>query len=85
MFVSVLFFVYPSPAWYVWIVPFMSIYFIQNQNQNKTKILHFVFSFSYLVFFIFFYRSEYKDILFLGQEIDLKIENEKLRNISFTF
>lgn len=83
LFVSILFFVSPSPAWYVWIIPFISIYFIQNKNTNI--LLYLGFSISYLSFFIFFYKSEYKDVLFMGNFIDLKIENDKFRNLSFTF
>ena len=60
------------------------LYFIQNKNNVKGLILHFAFSFSYLIFFIIFYESEYQDILFLGDPINLKILNENLRNISFT-
>ena len=37
-----------------------------------------------MFFFIFFYQSEYKDIYFLGQEIDFKLRNENLRNTSYT-
>lgn len=77
--------IYPAPAWYVWLVPFISIYFIQNNNQHKSRLLYLVFSLAYLVFFIFFYKSEYKDILLLNKIIHVKIENEKLTNISFTF
>lgn len=85
LFVSILIFVSPSPAWYVWITPFISIYFIQNKNTNKNILLYLGFSISYLVFFIFFYKSEYKDVQFMGNFIDLKIENDKFRNLSFTF
>lgn len=84
LFVSILLLVYPAPAWYVWIVPFISIYFIQNKNQSKSLLLYLAFSLSYLLFFIFFYQSEYKDIYFLGNYIDLKIDNENLINISYT-
>ncbi|CAA6814181.1 MAG: Unknown protein [uncultured Campylobacterales bacterium] len=83
LFTVTIFFIYPSPAWYVWIVPFLSIYFIQN--QNKVVLIYIVFSIAYLVFFLFFYQSDYIDILFLGIPIDLKIQNEKLMNLSFTF
>lgn len=85
LFTSTIFFIYPGPAWYVWMIPFVSVYFIQNKNQNKTLLLHFIFSFFYIIFIVFFYNSEYQDVLFLGDSIDLKIQNENLRNISFTF
>ena len=84
LFTATIFFIYPGPAWYVWMIPFVSIYFIQNQNQKKSLLLYSAFSFAYLVFFVFFYKSEYKDILFLKQLVDLKIHNENLQNFSFT-
>ncbi len=84
LFTAAIFSIYPAPAWYVWLIPFMSIYFIQNNNINKSIFLYLLFSSIYLVFFVLFYQSEYHDILFLGKEIDIKIENEKLRNVAFT-
>ncbi len=84
LFTVTIFFIYPAPAWYVWMIPFVSIYFIQNSNTDKTLVLHGAFSVAYLVFFLFFYKSEYKDILFLRNEINFKIDNENLRNLSFT-
>ena len=65
-------------------IPFVSIYFIKYQNQNKSLALHALFSLSYIVFFVFFYLSEYKDIYLFDQVVDLKFRNENLRNISFT-
>lgn len=85
LFVGILFFVSPAPAWYVWAIPFITIYFLQSKNQNKNLLLYFGFSLSYLIFFILFYQSEYQDIIFMGNYVDFKIENEKLRNLSFTF
>ena len=84
LYTATIFFIYSGPAWYVWMIPFVAVYFIQNQNQNKTFLLHSAVSFSYLAFFVFFYKSEYKDILFLGKTIDLKIHNENLQNLFFT-
>ena len=84
LFTLLIFFIYPSPAWYIWMIPFVCVYFIKNKNQNKSLILYALFGFSYIIFFIFFYISEYKDIYFLQEEINLKSNNEKLRNLSFT-
>jgi len=83
LFVVVIFFIYSGSAWYVWMVPFVSMYFIQN-NNNKSQILYISFSIIYLVFFIFFYKSEYKDILFLGNEVNIKIDNNRLADVFFT-
>ena len=84
LFTCTVFFIYPSPAWYIWMIPFVSIYFVKNQNQNKSFALYGLFSLSYIIFFVIFYISEYKDIYFLGQEINFKFRNENLRNVSFT-
>jgi uridine kinase len=84
LFTVTIFFIYPAPAWYIWMIPYIAIYFINSQNYNKVLLLHSVFSITYLIFFLFFYKSEYIDILFLGNEINLKIENERFTNISFT-
>jgi uridine kinase len=83
LFSSIIFFIYSGSAWYVWMIPFVSIYFIQNDN-SKSRWLYLGFSLVYLIFFIFFYQSEYKDILFLGKAVNLKIHNETLANVSFT-
>lgn len=85
LFTVTIFFIYPGVAWYVWMIPYVSIYFIQNKNESKSLLLYYLFSLVYLIFFVFFYKSEYKDILFMGNEINLKFESEKLTNISFTF
>lgn len=83
LFISTIFFIYSGSAWYVWMVPFVSMYFIEN-NNNKSRLLYLSFSVIYLVFFISFYKSDYIDILFLGNEINLKIYNERLADIVFT-
>ena len=62
----------------------MSLFFIKNQNQNKTILLHLTFSISYLIFFIFFYKSEYLDVSFLGDELNFKIEHFNLSNIAYS-
>ena len=83
LFTATIFFIYSGSAWYVWMIPFVSIYFVQNDN-NKSKLLHVLFSFLYIIFFVFCYTSEYKDILFLGDEINMKIDNKRFADIIFT-
>lgn len=84
LFTATILFIYPGPAWYMWMIPFVSIYFIKNENQDKALLLYAAFSIAYILFFVFFYISEYKDIVFLGNVVDLKFRNENSRNISFT-
>ncbi|UKJ08239.1 hypothetical protein [Solitalea lacus] len=83
LFSAIIFFIYPAAAWYVWMVPFVSMYFIQNNNK-KSKLLYIGFSIVYLIFFIFFHKSEYKDIFFFGDDINWKIHNDRFADISFT-
>ncbi len=85
LFTFAVIFIYPGPAWYVWMSPFVTVYFIKNPELRKSKVLFYLFSISYLVFFIFFYQSEYWDILFLGETLDFKINDFLFRNIAFTF
>lgn len=75
----------PSPAWYVWLFPFLSIFFIRNYSIN-TKIIYIygLLNLFYLIFFVVFYIPEYSDLNFLGNAVDLKILKPELNSISFT-
>ncbi len=84
LFTAIIFFVSPSPAWYVWIVPFISIYFINSNKINNSILLYLFLNIFYLNFFIVFYSSPYTDIIFMNNPIDIKIDNSRLVNISFT-
>lgn len=85
LFTGTIFFIYQEPAWYVWIAPFIAVYFIQSKYVLRSYVLYITFSVVYLLFFILFYRSEYQDMLFLGKVIDFKLVNVKLANLLFTF
>lgn len=84
LFTVTVIFIYPGPAWYVWMVPFITVFFIKNPDLRKSKFLYYLLSAAYLVFFIFFYQSEYRDILFLDEIVDFKINDVLFRDISFT-
>jgi len=77
--------VIPAPGWYVWMFPFISIFFI-NAFQNNRKVIYIYLSLNaiYLVFFVLFYKPEIQDLYFLNTAINWKIENENLRNLFFT-
>lgn len=83
LFTAIIFFALPSPAYYIWIIPFISIYFI-NHNIYKSFLLYMFLSVFYLVFFIFIYANPYSDMIFMNDNINLKIYNDHLLNISFT-
>ena len=85
LFASTIIFIYPSPSWYVWLIPFVSIFFVRNSSLEKSLTLHTVFSLSYLVFFLFFHKGDYAGIISNGQEIQNYSEHINLANLSFTF
>ncbi|OME64377.1 hypothetical protein BSK65_28800 [Paenibacillus odorifer] len=76
----------PMPAWYIWIIPYISIYFI-NQVETNTKytlLLNLVLSVTYLVYFMVYHHSALNDITFYGQSINLKSDIDSWGNLSFT-
>lgn len=81
-----LIFVPPMPAWYIWIVPFITIFFIQiNKEKYETLTIYFFFNFIYLFYFIFLHQTELIDLSLLNWSFDIfKINNYVLQNITFT-
>lgn len=76
----------PMPAWYIWIIPYICIYFINRKESNdrSTSLLNLILSVTYLVYFVFFHKTSLGDISFLGQPINLKLGIEHFANLSFT-
>ena len=76
----------PSAAWYIWMFPFLSIFFIKYLDKNTRIIYPYLgLNLFYLLFFVFFHSSGYQDLAFLKSPLDLKIDNPKLASVSFTF
>jgi len=76
--------IYPAPAWYVWMFPFLSIFFIKFNTDQKLMPVYIVLNVSYLVFFIFLFVPEYHDIVFISTPLDFKIPDLRLKNIVYT-
>ncbi len=76
----------PMPGWYVWIVPFMALFFAStNAEKYKNIFVYVVLNAFYLVYFIFCHHREYVDLFFLNRDMTfLKGNNEILSNIFFT-
>jgi uridine kinase len=75
----------PSPGWYVWLMPFLSIFFINTfKAHNWLLIFYFVLNLSYLLFFILFHIPEFSELILFTTTINLKLNSSFLRNISFT-
>lgn len=76
----------PMPGWYVWIIPFITIFFISvNENKYKNLIIYLFLNSFYIIYFIFFHKTENVDLYFYNIDLSfLKIDNDTLRNIIFT-
>ncbi|MDD5691123.1 MAG: hypothetical protein PHC37_05455 [Candidatus Omnitrophica bacterium] len=78
-------FIFPAPAWYIWMAPFMSIFFIQYYSKYPPIIyLYFTLCLFYLVYFLFFHVSEYTPVILLNMSLPVRIDNEFARNILYT-
>ncbi|WP_394884852.1 uridine kinase [Clostridium butyricum] len=74
------------PGWYVWVVPFVTTFFINiNENKYKSLTIYVMLNGLYLIYFIFFHSTENVDLYFLNSTLEnIKIKSELLRNITFT-
>ena len=76
----------PMPGWYVWIIPFVVLFFIMiSDNRYHNILLYAVLNMLYLCYFIFFHKTEYVDLRFLATDLQfLKLDNAQYKNIMFT-
>lgn len=76
----------PMPGWYVWIVPFITIYFIDVRSERYINlIIYALLNLTYLLYFLFAHRTVYVDLYFLNKSmIWLKTENPIIINGLFT-
>ena len=84
LFSSLIFLIYPSPAWYIWLVPFISIFFSKKSLPFKQEIIYFSFCFLYIIFFTLFYEDKYDSIYFLNREIFIIKDSKFLTSLFFT-
>lgn len=71
----------PMPAWYIWAVPFYALYFgIVNEDKFRIMLVYGGFNLIYLIYFVFFHKTEYTDIIYLGTSMQwLKMDNATLK------
>ncbi|MCY9555599.1 hypothetical protein M5W98_28720, partial [Paenibacillus apiarius] len=74
------------PGWYVWIVPFVTGFFINvNENKYKSLTIYVILNGLYIIYFVFFHSTQNVDLYFLKADLSsIKIHNEILRNSTFT-
>jgi hypothetical protein len=78
--------VLPMPGWYVWIVPFITIFFVNVSMDKYVNIYIYLFlNVLYGIYFIFAHKTTYTDLYFLNYNLKfLKISNAIFVNITFT-
>lgn len=76
--------IYPAPAWYVWMFPFLSIFFIKFSAGQKLMPVYIMLNVAYCAFFVFLFIPDHQDIVFLTSSLEFKIFDVKLRNIVYT-
>lgn len=79
-------FVAPMPGWYTWIIPFITIFFINSgQDKYKNLLLYLSLNGSYLLYFIVFHNKGLTDLYFCGISLSyIKLDNQNIRNQVFT-
>ena len=78
--------VLPMPGWYIWIVPFITIFFVNVSMDKYVNIYIYLFlNILYGIYFIFAHKTTYTDLYFMNYNLSfLKISNFMFINIVFT-
>lgn len=76
----------PMPGWYVWVLPFLAVFYIDLRSNRQVNFLIFsLLNLLYVLYFVFAHRTDYTDLFFLGRTLDfLKTGDEIIRNMLFT-
>jgi uridine kinase len=76
----------PSPAWYVWVIPFFTVFYIRYFDGLQHYILNISLVSLYVLYYLFFHHYDHSKLLFLGQHIswDINVSGLHLGNIVFT-
>lgn len=76
----------PMPGWYVWIVPYITLFFINiDEGKYKNIIIFVLVNTFYLLYFIFAHNRNFVDLYFLNLDLSfLKINNNIFSNMLFT-
>jgi len=75
-----------SPAWYIWMMPFITIFYIRYFDGYQHYFLYSVLVLFYLIYYVLFFQYDYSKLIFLGKEIIINLPNASLplNNIVFT-
>ncbi len=79
-------FVPAMPAWYIWVVPFFTLY-LAGLQENRVKMVFVfgIFELLYLLYYGCFHITKFVDLYFLDRDLSwLKIEDAGMKDIVFT-
>lgn len=76
----------PMPGWYVWIVPFVTIYFIDmTRDRVNDMAIYVALNTLYLLYFLIAHHTNYVDLYFLNESMMwLKTDSPLIANTLFT-
>lgn len=76
----------PMPGWYIWVVPFITILFIDIRSDRYLNILVYILlNCAYLVYFLVVHQTAFTDLYYFTSSLDsIKLQSEFIRNLSFT-
>jgi len=77
----------PYTGWYVWVVPYIVMFFIMVPNEKYANIVVYVLLNALdLIYFVFLHRTDYVDLIALGHGLErIKMGNEFAASMVFTF
>jgi len=86
LFITNIFFINPSPGWYVWILPFIILAISKNaKKQYDGHIILFVLNIAYLLYFSFSHEYDNIPVIFIDEAYDLFLSSNTVsNNILFT-
>lgn len=76
----------PMPGWYVWIVPYIAVFFVSiDQEKYKNIAIYVLLNALYLVYFMFLHDNGYVDLYIMDKSFSfLKTGNAEVVNVFFT-
>ena len=76
----------PMPGWYVWIVPYVTIFFMSiDEGRYKNILIYILLNALYFVYFVFLHNRDFVDLYMLDRDMSfLKIRSDVLANLFFT-
>lgn len=76
----------PMPGWYVWIVPYVTLFFANiNKAKYKNMTIYIFLNALYLLYFMFLHSRKVVDLYLFGMDMSfMKVDNKLFSNILFT-